>query len=134
MTRNDLFETLKDLQWSTKTRGPGGDPFDRIDSKAKAAFTRAYNQASHRGQALGGLREVGGKGKGKKRKAGAVEDDEPAEELDGETVDDDEEEEEEDLSAFAKKKGRGGKAKGGAKGGAKKAAAKKKAPAKRKRN
>eukprot|EP00968_Pinguiococcus_pyrenoidosus_P015801 scaffold1474_cov256-Pinguiococcus_pyrenoidosus.AAC.11 len=42
LTRDDLFETLKDLQWSTVPKEK--DPYEQLSTKVKSAFTRAYNK------------------------------------------------------------------------------------------
>lgn len=134
LSRDDLFENLRDLQLPTG----GPDPFTQIDTKAKAAFTRLYNSGVHKSQALGPDQ---GKAS-KKRKAAAV--DEPPAELAAEEEEatpsaEEDTEEEADLSAFkpkAKGKGKGkaaaddgdskGKGKATASKAGKKKAAKKK--------
>jgi hypothetical protein len=45
MSRDDFFETLAELRLPM-----GQDPFSAIDSKTKSAFTRKYNQGTHRAQ------------------------------------------------------------------------------------
>jgi replication factor C subunit 1 len=102
MDRDDIFETLDEFNMDSKA-----DSFAKIDSKAKAAFTRAYNARAHKSQAL-----VAEQGASKAPKRKASSNDETA---DPDAIDDDkiEEEEEEDdeadvekLKAMFKKKGR----------------------------
>jgi len=49
LSRDDLFETLKELQFSNQK-----DIFAGMDTKTKTAFTRKFNQGVHKSQALGG--------------------------------------------------------------------------------
>jgi replication factor C subunit 1 len=101
--RDDIFENLDEFKMD-----PKADSFAKIDSKAKAAFTRAYNARAHKSQAL--VAEQGG-AKPKRQKSNVDEtadpdaiDDDKVEEED----EDDEEEDKEKLNAmFKKKKGRG---------------------------
>ncbi|CAB9517048.1 factor C subunit 1 [Seminavis robusta] len=113
LDRDDVFENLDEFNMNSK-----GPKIGDLDSKSKAAFTREYNQGSHKSQAL--VVEQGAPKK-KKRKAGsagdtadpdAIDDDAKAEESED---DDDEEDMEKLKEAFAKKKRRSA---GGAKGGA----------------
>jgi replication factor C subunit 1 len=116
LSKDDLSETLKELQFATGTGQVGAgrfdpknpnnlrDEFEDLDSKTKAALTRMYNQGEHKSQAL--QPQIGAK---RKAKAAAQAEEE------GEEEEEEGEKEEIDLSAFAKKK----------KGGTKKVAAKK---------
>ena len=47
LDRDDLFENLDEFKIDSEAKG-----FNDIDSKQKAAFTREYNQGSHKSQAL----------------------------------------------------------------------------------
>jgi len=49
LSRDDLFESLRELQFSNSK-----DVFATMDSKTKSAFTRKFNQGTHKSQALGG--------------------------------------------------------------------------------
>lgn len=127
LSRDDILERFDEFKMDSKDKG-----FSQLDSKQKTQFTKTYNAASHKSQAL--VVEQGG-AKKPKRKASSLD------ELgDPDVVDDDkkiagEEEEEEELDSEAiaklfKKKGRRGAAK---KGAAKKAAGAKKAAPKGKK-
>ena len=83
---------------------------DKLDSKTKAAFTRAYNARAHKSQAL--VAEQGA-GKTVKRKASSIQDTFDPDAIDDDKVqeqDDNDEEEENEAkikALFAKKKRRG---------------------------
>jgi len=111
MNRDDLFETLSELQFP---EGPQfKDYFKMIQPQTKAAFTREYNKGSHRSQILVAQEGVSKKGKAKRTETEEV--------LDGEDVEDEQEDEEIDLDAFrAKPKKSTGKGKAEAKPKAKK--------------
>uniref|UniRef100_H3GWA8 Replication factor C subunit 1 n=1 Tax=Phytophthora ramorum TaxID=164328 RepID=H3GWA8_PHYRM len=126
ITREDLTESME----SFKFPGVKRHSYSELDSKAKTAFTRMYNKASHKSQAvvesvLGATTIKKGRGKAATSKA----DDNglpPASDAESEPDD----EEELDVSKFQKKP------RGGAKRKAPAAAAKKaprKAPAKKRR-
>lgn len=121
LDRDDIFENLD--EFVLNSGGNKEKKFGDLDSKSKAAFTRAYNSMSHKAQAL--VSEQGAE-KTKKRKAGAADTAEGGGDLDA--IDDDknaagqesDEEDEEDMEALKKKfmkKGRGSsKGKGASKG------------------
>jgi replication factor C subunit 1 len=128
LDRDDVFEKLDEfnIDHSTKKESKNGS-FQKIDSKKKAAFTRLYNQGSHKSQAL--VAEQGGIKKSRRAGASTA----TTELGDPEAIDDDEvfveeeddrEEDEQDLekirAAFQRK---GSRAKASA-DGKKKAAAK----------
>ena len=123
LDRDDVFENLDEFKMDPQAKGLAAS----LDSKQKAAFTRAYNEGSHKSQAL--VAEQGG-GKTRRLKASRS----SLDPTDPDVVDDDkqEESEEEDdnevesakaLEMFKKK---GAKRAAAKKKGAKKAAAKKK--------
>ena len=127
LDRDDVFENLDEFLLTST--GSKEKKFGDLDSKAKAAFTRAYNQVAHKAQAL--VAEQGA-GKTSKKKAGGASSEVPeGGELD--VVDDDkaagqddddgdvEEDLEATLSMFKKKGGKRGNSasKAGGKGGAK---------------
>jgi len=105
LSREDFFDSLKDLQFTSSVRGPGEeslkDRYDDVDSKTKAALTRFYNAMGHTSQAL-----VGEQGAGKKsRKGPAVaevgsDDEEAGADV---SVSDPLKEDVGDIAAFAKK-------------------------------
>jgi replication factor C subunit 1 len=106
LDRDDIFEKLDEFNMD-----PKADSFQKIDSKKKAAFTRLYNQGSHKSQAL--VAEQGGGVKKTKRQASvvselgdpdAIDDDKVEEE---EVADDDDELDAEKIKAMFKTKGRG---------------------------
>jgi replication factor C subunit 1 len=123
LDRDDILEKLDEFKMDPKDKG-----FSTLDSKQKAAITRAYNAGSHKSQAL--VAEQGG-AKKPKRKAAAVE-----ESFDPDVIDDDRknepaEDEDDDegfdpkvIAAMFKKKGRAKKT--ATKAGTSKAAAKRK--------
>jgi replication factor C subunit 1 len=131
LDRDDVFEKLDEFNMEAVGKDTGS--FQKIDSKKKAAFTRLYNQGSHKSQAL-----VAEQGAVKKTKRGAASVAASSELGDPDAIDDDnvspeadvdeEGEEEEDIekirAAFQKKGGRGG-------GGKKAAAAKPRASKKK---
>jgi replication factor C subunit 1 len=119
LDRDDVFEKLDEFRMDHKA-----DTFAKLDSKKKAAFTRFYNQGTHRSQAL--VAEQGGS-KTVKRGANAV----AEETIDPDAIDDDvakaEENEGDDadedmekIKAMFKKKGRNTTQKAATKGKAKK--------------
>lgn len=106
LDRDDVFENLDEFKMD-----PKGKNFADIDSKRKAAFTREYNQGSHKSQAL--VDEQGASKKSKKKGGSNLvgsEDPDAINDDDNQNVDDeDENEDEEDiekLRAAFKKKGR----------------------------
>lgn len=128
LDRDDVFEKFDEF-----VLDPKAVRFDKIDSKRKAAFTRAYNEGVHKSQALV-AEQGGGKKKGRSKAGGGG----MAELADPDAIDDDkvpdeeDDEEEEELDAtkvqalFKSKsrKGRGGGAAAKGKGKARKAPAK----------
>jgi replication factor C subunit 1 len=123
LDRDDVFENLDEFKMDAKAPN-----FADIDSKKKAAFTRAYNAGSHKSQAL--VDEQGAPSKKKKKGDSTPVDPEDPDAIDDDVVepeesDDDEEEDLEKLKAMFKKRGRkagggDGKAKSGAAKGRKK--------------
>jgi replication factor C subunit 1 len=113
LSREDVMEKLDEFKM-----GGGKEPaFADLDSKQKAAFTREYNQGSHKSQALVGEQGAGGK---TRKSAGGKRERDPAD-LDAidEDAADEESEDEVDEEAELKKlqdkfKKKGRKAKGGA--------------------
>jgi replication factor C subunit 1 len=97
MSRDDLFETLGELQFPESPEFK--NYFALIQSTAKAAFTREYNKRGHRSQILVGDEGVSKKSK-KRGPALADDDGEEGDEIDGEEV---EEEDEVDIEAFRAK-------------------------------
>ncbi len=95
LDRDDLFENFD--QFFMKTSGLAHNKFGDIDSKMKAAFTREYNKATHKHQAL-----VSEQGMTKKRGARTSIDGENNEHIDDES---DEEEDEKKIQAMFKKRG-----------------------------
>ena len=140
LDRDDVFETLDELRLATgggtsggSTKGSGsskqkkntGSLSSVLDSKQKAAFTRAYNEGTHKSQAL--VAEQGADKKTKSRggttqassapaELGTVDDDAGKEDDDGENTDDDELDADKVQAMFKSKRRRGS-------GGTKKAAA-----------
>ena len=101
MNRDDLFETLSELQFP---EGPEfKDYYKMIQPQAKAAFTREYNKRAHRSQVLVG--EDGVSKKNRKRQAAVADDDDDEGGDDDEAGDagGDEEEDEVDVEAFRAK-------------------------------
>merc|ERR1711957_604206 len=122
LDRDDIFENLDEFLFNSKDLK--NKKFGELDSKSKAAFTRAYNSMAHSSQAL--VAEQGAEKTRRKKAGGGGGGEMGGAELD--VVDDDkaaaeeEEVEEEDLEALKKKllkKGRG-KAKAVLKGNRKK--------------
>jgi len=65
LSRDDVFDTMQEL-WLPRP-GESANPFDKIEAKMKAAFTRKFNKEAHHSQAL--VHEEGIVGlKAKKRK------------------------------------------------------------------
>jgi replication factor C subunit 1 len=104
LDRDDVFEKLDEFNMDPKSDG-----FQKIDSKKKAAFTRLYNQGSHKSQAL--VAEQGGAKKSKRKASSTIELGDP------DLIDDDKEEEDEEendddeldaekIKAMFQKKGR----------------------------
>ncbi|POM67739.1 Replication factor C subunit [Phytophthora palmivora] len=126
ITREDLTESME----SFKFPGVKRHSYSELDSKAKTAFTRMYNKASHKSQAV--VESVLGsttvkKGRGK---AAAVKDEENGLPPPSDAESEPDDEEDLDVSKFQKK------SRGGAKRKAPTAAGKKaprKAPAKKRR-
>eukprot|EP00977_Amphora_coffeiformis_P001680 scaffold316_cov158-Amphora_coffeaeformis.AAC.4 len=124
LDRDDIIEKFDEFKMDPKDKG-----FGALDSKQKAALTRAYNAVSHRSQAL--VVEQGGAKKSRQKAPSSTD-----EIKDPDVVDDDEkteeDEEEEDgeldtkaIAAMFKKKGR--------KAAPKKAGTKKTAPKRKKK-
>eukprot|EP00571_Detonula_confervacea_P010552 CAMPEP_0172304216 /NCGR_PEP_ID=MMETSP1058-20130122/5649_1 /TAXON_ID=83371 /ORGANISM="Detonula confervacea, Strain CCMP 353" /LENGTH=1204 /DNA_ID=CAMNT_0013015351 /DNA_START=106 /DNA_END=3718 /DNA_ORIENTATION=- len=125
LDRDDVFENFDEFLFNSKELKV--KKFGDLDSKSKAAFTRAYNSMAHKAQAL--VSEQGAEKTGRKKAGGGgggdmgggaeldvVDDDKAAAE------DSDDEDNEEDLEALKKKflkKGRGKKATAAGKGKAK---------------
>jgi len=107
LDRDDIFEKFDEFKMD-----PKADDFQKIDSKKKAAFTRTYNQGTHKSQAL--VAEQGAAKKPKRQASGVSETKDPDTIDDDHNKSDDDEEPEEELDAdkvkalFAKKKSRKG--------------------------
>lgn len=123
LTKDDLMESLRELQFKVDGDPAFADVFDKLDSQTKAALTRAYNSTAHISQTA--VPVLGAR----KPKSRAVADDwdgaeqgEEALEADllSESDQGDEENEEEDVK-FLKEKLVGSTRKPGAKGRAPKA-------------
>jgi replication factor C subunit 1 len=106
LDRDDVFEKLDEFNMDPKSDG-----FQKIDSKKKAAFTRLYNQGSHKSQAL--VAEQGGAKKSKRKASTSMEfvdpdliDDDKEEDDEEENGDDDDELDAEKIKAMFQKKGR----------------------------
>lgn len=106
LDRDDVLEKLDEFNMDSKSSS-----FSKMDSRKKAAFTKAYNQGPHTSQAL--VAEQG-QGKKTKRKTSSA----AAETADLDAIDDDDKQDEEagdvddeldveKLKAMFKKKGRG---------------------------
>ena len=122
LDRDDILEKFDEFKMDPKDKG-----FAALDSKQKAALTRAYNAVSHKSQAL--VVEQGG-AKKPTRKAASVDElgDPDVVDDDKKIEEDDDENDEPDAEAIAsmfKKKGR--------KPAAKKGSTAKKPPARRKK-
>lgn len=98
LDRDDVFEKLDEFNLVGDSSKSGG--FQKIDSKRKAAFTRLYNQGSHKSQAL--VAEQGG-AKKVKRKATTSSDTGDPDAIDDDNVDDEEEENDDDDEIDAEK-------------------------------
>lgn len=101
--RDDVFESLDEFKMD-----PKADSFTKIDSKTKAAFTRAYNARAHKSQAL--VAEQGGS-KAPKRKASSMADTADPDAIDDDKVQEEDDDEDDELDAdkikaMFKKKGR----------------------------
>lgn len=114
LDRDDVFENLDEFTFNSKELKD--KKFGDLDSKSKAAFTRAYNARAHKAQAL--VAEQGAEKTGKKKGNGGGAAAEPAEldvcDDDKAAAEESEDDTEEDLEALKKKflkKGRGGKGK-----------------------
>lgn len=121
LDRDDIFENFDEFLFNSKDLK--NKKFGELDSKSKAAFTRAYNSMAHSSQAL--VAEQGAEKTRRKSTGGKEGGEIGGPELD--VVDDDmaaaeEEEEEEDLEALKKKflKKRKGKSKAATKSNGKK--------------
>jgi replication factor C subunit 1 len=126
LDRDDVFENFDEFVFNSKELKV--KKFSDLDSKTKAAFTRAYNTMAHKAQALvseQGVTKTGRKkntegGGGDNMEDGAeldvVDDDKMAAEVES---DDDVEDEDEDVEALKKKFMKKGAAKGAAKGASK---------------
>jgi len=118
LDRDDVFENFDEFLFNAKELDE--TRFSDLDSKSKAAFTRAYNATTHASQAL--VSEQGTETKGRKKgtsggggidggELDVVDDDKNfAEEDDGEEEKDNTEAM---MKAFSKMKGKKGKVKGG---------------------
>ena len=130
LDRDDLFENLDEFKMDKNAKALSS----LLDSKQKAAFTRAYNAGSHKSQALV---DEQGAGKTSRRKASSngdlkdpdVVDDDAQQESDDEENEDDAEA----RKAMEKFKKKGTKKAGGRKSTGKKGAAKGKSKAKSKK-
>lgn len=102
LDRDDVFENLDEFKMEK-----GEKLGDVLDSKAKAAFTREYNQGSHKSQAL--VEEQGAPKKKKKGASASADPDDP-DAIDDDVVEEDEDNEEDEdfdkLRAAFQKKGR----------------------------
>jgi replication factor C subunit 1 len=95
LDRDDVMEKLNEFSLDPKST----DAFSKMDSKRKAAFTRAYNERSHKSQALvseqfaGAMKKSGKRGGGgsssmsETRDLDVIDEDGPAEEEDEEDND-----------------------------------------------
>jgi len=121
LSREDLMDTMQQLQFVVSSDAQLQDHFGFLDSKLKSAFTREYNSRAHRCQGLVENMDV----KKKRRTAAADDDDEEGTTEDlGATKVDDGDDSDAELEAFLKKhakKGGKGKAKAASKKGASKA-------------
>lgn len=120
LDRDDVFENFDEFLFNSKELQV--KKFGDLDSKSKAAFTRAYNSMAHKAQALvaeqgaekTGRRKAGGGGEmGEAADLDAIDDDAKA---GGESDDEDEEDDVEKLKEKFLKKGRGKKAAAAGKG------------------
>jgi replication factor C subunit 1 len=105
LDRDDVMEKLNEFSMDPKS----ADAFSKMDSKRKAAFTRAYNERSHKSQALVSEQLAGAFKKSSKRGGGGsssmsetrdldvIDEDGPAEE-----EDEDDEDNEDDLAVQEK--------------------------------
>lgn len=113
LDRDDVFEKMDEFVLDSKA-----PRFERIDSKKKAAFTRAYNEGAHKSQAL--VAEQGGTKKKRKGSGGAgMTETKDPDAIDDDKINQEEEEEEDDELTLAKAQAmfkRKGKKKGGAAG------------------
>jgi replication factor C subunit 1 len=117
LDRDDVFENLDEFSMDDSPQAPN---FQKLDSKAKAAFTRTYNQRAHKSQAL--VAEQGAIKSKTKRQASSISDTKDPDAIDDDHVGDDGEQgnedenddEDDELDAekikalFQKKKSRGG--------------------------
>jgi replication factor C subunit 1 len=94
--RDDIFEKLDEFTMDTKAQS-----FSKLDSKKKAAFTRAYNEGIHKSQAL--VAEQGGAKKLKRKPSSAPSETAELDAIDDDHVGTEEEEEEEDDDLNAEK-------------------------------
>lgn len=122
LDRDDIIEKFDEFKMDQKDKG-----FGALDSKQKAALTRAYNAVSHKSQAL--VVEQGGAKKPKRKAAGAVDEIQDPDVVDDDKKNEVDEEEDDELdpaaiAAMFKKKGRKAAPKKG--GATKKAAPKRK--------
>jgi replication factor C subunit 1 len=104
LNRDDLFETMQEVRIALNKP----DPFAKLTSQTKAAFTREYNKGSHTSQALVAEAAIVGlkRSKGSKKRAaeeGEEGEGEPGEGEDG-GDDDDEEQDAEELDVAELKK------------------------------
>ena len=110
LSREDVFETMDEFCMGKENESK---KFSSIDSKVRAAFTRAYNAGTHKSQALVAEQGVDAKKRKKVKKTkeenstelGVVNDD-------GEEHDDEDVEEDEGAQAFMKKRKAATKKKG----------------------
>lgn len=104
LDRDDVFEKLDEFKMDQKSQ-----TFANIDSKKKALFTRAYNQGSHKSQAL--VAEQGGTKKVKRGSSSVAADTFDPDAIDDDKADEEDEDDNEDedfekIKAMFKKKGR----------------------------
>ena len=106
MNRDDLFETMAELQFGTGESSspmPGfRDVFSGISPQTKAAFTREYNKRPHKSQILVAEEVVNKTSSSKKRKASALSGEGVEDEVDDD--DDDDDDNKMILEAFKPKK------------------------------
>lgn len=80
LSRDDMFETIKELQLIVEKDPLLRDQYEDIDTKTKTALTRVYNQSEHRSQALVSSTVVGKKSSVGRRMRDVDDDDEGLEE------------------------------------------------------
>ena len=124
LDRDDVFENFDEFVFNSKELKV--KKFSDLDSKTKAAFTRAYNTMAHKAQALVSEQGVTKTGRKKNTEGGGGDNMEDGAELDvvdddkmAAEVESDDDDEDEDVEALKKKFMKKGAAKGAAKGASK---------------